>query len=72
LRQIEDRFATGQHSARELDAYQVRMVYELLVKTDPDFVDCHEFPQGRMGWARRMRTLRHPKGWTDRIRRRFQ
>ena len=40
-------------SERELDAYQVAMVYDLVVRQHPDF---HQFTlsdAGRMGWARK-------------------
>lgn len=43
----------GNHSDKELDTYQMQMVYDLVVKTHPDFCDFHISHDGRIGWARK-------------------
>ena len=40
-------------SDRELDTEQVRMVWDLLVRTHPDFTDFRLTQDGRLGWARK-------------------
>lgn len=41
------------YSARELDTYQMRMVYELVVMNHPEYSDFQITHQGRIGWARK-------------------
>ncbi len=41
------------HSDRELDAFQVNMVYTLIVEQHPEFYDFQVTHQGRIGWARK-------------------
>jgi SAM-dependent methyltransferase len=43
----------GHLSDRELDTPQVGMVYELMVKQNPDFTDFSVTHNGRIGWARK-------------------
>ena len=41
------------YSDRELDAFQVNMVYSLIVEQHPDFYDFQVTHKGRIGWARK-------------------
>ncbi|MDP8247069.1 MAG: class I SAM-dependent methyltransferase [Candidatus Tritonobacter lacicola] len=43
----------NKYTDRELDAFQLRMVYELAVRQHPDFCDFHTTHGGRIGWARK-------------------
>jgi len=43
----------GNYTDRELDTFQMRMVYELGVQQHPDFGDFHLTHEGRIGWARK-------------------
>jgi len=43
----------GSRTDKELDAYQINMVYDLIVKQHPDFTDFQTTHNGRIGWARR-------------------
>ena len=49
---------------RELETLQMNMVYELIVKTHPDFTDFHLTHDGRIGWARKKlpEDYQQPKG----------
>lgn len=38
---------------RELDTYQMTLVYDLFVRTHPDFTDFRVTHDGRLGWARK-------------------
>ena len=69
LRQVAQRPEFETRDPRELDRFQMRQVWELLVREHPDFGDRHEFPPGRLGWARRLRPRSAPLGWLDRLRR---
>lgn len=40
-------------TGRELDTYQLTMVYDLFVRTHPDFTDFRVTHDGRLGWARK-------------------
>lgn len=49
----------GHYSDRELDTFQIKMVYDLMVRQHPDFCDFRLTHGGRIGWARkRQRVLR--------------
>lgn len=41
------------YSDRELDTFQMKMVYDLLVRQHPDFDSFHLTNRGRMGWGRK-------------------
>jgi len=41
------------YTDRELDTYQIKMVYDLLVRQHPDFTDFKITHNGRIGWARK-------------------
>jgi len=43
----------GNYTDKELDTFQMRMVYELVVQQHPDFCDFHLTHEGRIGWARK-------------------
>ncbi len=43
----------GNHSDRELDTFQMRMVYDLVVKQHPEFEDFNMTHNERIGWARK-------------------
>lgn len=43
----------GHCSDRELDAFQIKMVYDLIVRQHPDFYDFRLIHGGRIGWARK-------------------
>lgn len=53
---------------RELDTLQMEMVYELMVKTHPDFCDFRLTHNGRIGWARKKlpQDYQKPKGLLSR------
>ena len=69
LRQVAERPEFGARDPRELDSFQMRQVWDLLVQSHPDFGDRHEFPPGRLGWARKLRPRHTPLGWPARLRR---
>ncbi len=50
----------GSYSDRELDTFQIRMVYDLLVRQHPDFSDFKITHNGRIGWARKKETDHRP------------
>ena len=68
LRQIEDRLPAGQYSQRELDSFQVRMIYERLLQSHPSYGFTRAFPEDRMAWGRKLRPIISLKGIWDRIR----
>jgi len=43
----------GTHTDKELDTFQMRMVYDLVVKQHPEFEDFNITHNGRIGWARK-------------------
>jgi len=43
----------SQYSERELDTFQMKMVYDLVVRQHPDYDDFHLTHGGRIGWARK-------------------
>ncbi len=51
----------GNHTDKELDAFQMKMVYDLVVTQHPDFTDFHISHEGRIGWARKK--VPQPKTW---------
>ena len=60
-------FLDGAHEWK-IDAFQVRMVFDLLVTGHPEYGHAHEFPVGRMGWARQLRKAGSVMGVVDRLR----
>ena len=42
------------YSERAIDTFQMKMVYDLVIKQHPDFADFHVSHAGRMGWARKL------------------
>lgn len=47
------RTAYDHYSDRELDTYQMAMVFDLIAKTHPDFTETCITHDGRIGWARK-------------------
>ncbi len=43
----------GHYTDRELDTFQMKMVYELAVQQHPDFENFHLTHEGRIGWAQK-------------------
>lgn len=43
----------GHYTEKELETYQMKMVYEIVVQQHPDFCDFHLTHDGRIGWARK-------------------
>lgn len=43
----------GDRTDKELDTYQMQMVYELVVKQHPEFTGFHISHNGRIGWAKK-------------------
>jgi predicted O-methyltransferase YrrM len=51
----------GDRSDRELDAFQMKMVFDLVVRQHPDFTNFKITHEGRVGWAqKRGKTAPHP------------
>jgi len=54
LRMIPNwRESHGNHTDRELDDFQMRKVFDLVVRQHPDFTDFKVTHNGRIGWARK-------------------
>jgi predicted O-methyltransferase YrrM len=43
----------GNYTDRELDTCQIGMVYDLIVRQNPEFTDFHITHDGRIGWAKK-------------------
>jgi hypothetical protein len=48
----------GDRTDKELDTYQMKMVYDLVVKQHRDFTDFRITHDGRIGWAKKKQTSR--------------
>ncbi|MCK5521706.1 MAG: class I SAM-dependent methyltransferase [Thiomargarita sp.] len=57
----------GTYTDKELDTFQMRMVYELVVQQHPDFGDFHLTHDGRIGWARKKHPAETKKSLVNRI-----
>ena len=58
----------GNHSDRELDAFQMKMVWDLLVRPSADYHEFRVTEHGRMGWAeKRTAVVTQSKGRWKRI-----
>lgn len=53
----------GNHTDKELDTFQMKMVYDLVVQQRPDFYDFHLSHEGRIGWARKREATRGWRSW---------
>lgn len=69
LRTLDQRPEYKDKSQRELDTYQVRMIFDLLLVNHTDFGQILVYPDQRMVWARKLRSIHSPLGWIDRIKR---
>ncbi len=53
----------GNHTDRELDDFQMRKVFDLVVRQHPDFTDFKVTHNGRIGWARKKLPEQPKKRW---------
>ncbi|OUD13947.1 class I SAM-dependent methyltransferase [Thioflexithrix psekupsensis] len=64
LRMIPNwRESHGSHTDKELDAFQMKMVYDLVVTQHPDFTDFKITHDDRIGWARKKPAPSFWKKW---------
>lgn len=68
LRQLDQRPEYRDRSPRELDTYQVKMIYDLLLAGNDDFEQVRVTPDQRMVWARKRRSTGSLSGLADRVR----
>ena len=61
----------GTHTDRELDTFQMKMVYELVVQQHPDFCGFHLTHEGRIGWARKKNPVYAKTSLVNRIKSSF-